>query len=219
MQINPGSMLPQRRPLPVIVLADTSTSMEGVKINTLNFALSEMTSKLSDLHDTRGQIHLGVVTFATNAQQVLPITPIEDVIMPTLSASGMTAMGAAFQMTCDILEDENQLPKRAWSPTIVLVSDGLPNDEWQEPLQRLLDSPKGKRAVRVAIGIGEDCDFDLLKAFINHPEVPVFRADQVEKITDFFRFVTFSVMSRSMAKDPNSANLPLHLLDEDNLEF
>ena len=147
------------------------------------------------------------------------MTPIEDVVMPRLPASGMTAMGSAFAITRDIIEDEDQLPKRAWAPTIVLVSDGLPNDEWKVPLQSLLNSPRGQRAVRLAIGIGEDCDFDLLKTFINHSEVPVFKANQVEKITDFFRFVTFSVMSRSMAKDPNTANLPLHLLDEDDLEF
>lgn len=45
MQINPNQFLPQRRPLPVIVLADVSTSMDGEKINTLNFALAEMHQK------------------------------------------------------------------------------------------------------------------------------------------------------------------------------
>ena len=75
MQVNLGNLVPQRRPLPVIVLADTSTSMEGAKINTLNSGLAEMHSKFLDLHDTRGHIHLSVVTFATNAQQIFPMTP------------------------------------------------------------------------------------------------------------------------------------------------
>lgn len=205
--------------MPVIVLADASTSMEGKKISTLNAAIGEMQQKFLELHDARGHIHIGIITFASNAQQILPLSPVEDVKLPTLTASGTTAMGAAFKITHQVLEDEQQMPKRSWLPTIVLVSDGQPNDDWEEPLQQLLDSSRGKRAVRLAVGIGDDCDFGVLKRFVNHTEVPVIRANDVDKLMDFFRFVTYSVMSRSTARDSNLSNLPIHMLKDDDLEF
>ncbi len=219
MQINVNDFVPNRRPLPVLVLADTSTSMEGKKISALNAAIAEMQQKFLELHDARGHIHIGIITFASNAQQILPLSPVENVLLPTLVANGTTAMGAAFKITHQVLKDEQQMPKRSWFPSIVLVSDGQPNDDWEEPLQQLLDSSRGGRAVRLAVGIGDDCDFGVLKRFVNHTEVPVMRANDVAQLMDFFRFVTYSVMSRSTAKDPNLSNLPIHMLKDDDLEF
>lgn len=219
MQINVNDFVQKRRPLPVIVLADASTSMQGEKLATLNAAIAEMQQKFMNLHDARGHIHIGIITFASNAQMLLPLSPVEDVKLPTLTASGTTAMGAAFKMAHQVLEDEKQMPKRSWLPSIVLVSDGQPNDDWEEPLQQLLGSSRGGRGVRLAVGIGEDCDFGVLKRFVNHAEVPVMRANDVSKLMDFFRFVTYSVMSRSTARDPNSSSLPLHMLNDDDLEF
>ncbi len=215
-----NDFLPQRRPLPVIVLADVSTSMEGEKIDTLNAALTEMHQKFKDVHDPRSHLHTSIITFDSNAQLLLPLTPIENVHLPTLVARGTTAMGAAFKIALQLLKDEQQIPKRSYLPSIVLVSDGQPNDDWEEPLQELLDSDRGGRAVRLAVGIGNDCDFDVLKRFVNHSEIPVVRATEVVKLMDFFRFVTMSVMARSTAKNPNSSsNLPFHLLNDDDLEF
>lgn len=220
MQINPSDFLPQRRPLPVIVLADVSTSMEGEKIATLNAALTQMHQKFLGVHDPRSHIHTAIITFGSNAQQIQPLTPVEKVKLVTLTAGGITAMGAAFQSVLELLQDETQIPKRSYLPSIVLVSDGQPNDDWEKPLQELLDSDRGKRAVRLAVGVGDDCDFDVLKRFVNHSEIPVVKAVEVSKLMDFFRFVSMSVMARSTARNPNStSDLPLHLLDDDSLEF
>jgi uncharacterized protein YegL len=139
--------------------------------------------------------------------------------MPQLQAEGTTAMGAAFGIVHAILEAPDRVPRRAWIPTLVLVSDGQPNDDWEGPLQMLLNSARGQRAVRLAVGIGADCDFQVLKRFVNHKEVPVVRAAEVSRLPAFFRFVTHSVASRSASRDPNAAPLPLNLLDEDELTF
>jgi uncharacterized protein YegL len=220
MQINPSDFLPQRRPLPVIVLADVSTSMAGEKITTLNAALAEMHQKFHTVHDPRSHIHTAIITFASNAQQIQSLTPIENVNLRPLTVGGTTAMGAAFKIALQILEDEQQLPKRSYLPSIVLVSDGQPNDDWQEPLQQLLDSHRCKNAVRLAVGIGDDCDFDVLKRFVNHAEIPVVKAVEVSKLMDFFRFVSMSVMARSTARNPNTnKDLPLHLLNDNSLVF
>lgn len=51
------------RPLPIFVLADTSGSMRGEKINELNLALREMLVALNNADDIRGKFQLCVISF------------------------------------------------------------------------------------------------------------------------------------------------------------
>ena len=73
-----------------------------------------------------------------------------------VGAAGNTPMGAAFDLVVKMVEDHAQIPSRAYRPTVVLVSDGQPNDEWREPLQRLLASDRASKASRFVLGIGDD---------------------------------------------------------------
>ena len=61
----------------------------------------------------------------------MPLTPAADVQWTPALANGMTPMGAALDIATDLIEDSDCVPRRAYRPTLVLVSDGLPNDEWQ----------------------------------------------------------------------------------------
>ena len=51
------------RPLPIFILADTSGSMRGEKINELNLALREMLNALNAADDIRGKFQLSVIAF------------------------------------------------------------------------------------------------------------------------------------------------------------
>ena len=136
-------------------------------------------------------------------------------------------MGAAFELITCLLEDKTIIPSRSYHPNLVLISDGQPTDErgrpsddWKEPLQRLLNSERASKALRFAMGIGPDADEETLKAFLTgqHPEIPVFRADET-RIQKFFRWVTVTVTSRSRRINPNNvAPIDLDNLD-DLLEF
>ena len=95
------------------------------------------------------------------------------------------------------------MPSRAYRPTLVLVSDGLPNDEWEGPLERLFGSERAAKAERFALGIGADADHDMLRRFLDDPEGRVFEAHEGREIRKFFRWVTMSVTSRSRSAEPN----------------
>jgi uncharacterized protein YegL len=193
------------RPLPVIILADTSGSMEGEKIQALNAALRESFAELGSSVDPRGEVHVAVYAFDTTVREVLPLTPASNAVAPELHASGKTAMGAAFAVLRQLLEDPDRIPRRAYNPTLVLISDGKPTDEWREPLDSLLQSQRGGRAVRLAMGIGADADKTVLQKFIDHEQIPVMHGHEAGAIQQFFRWVTFSVQARSRSKDPNDA--------------
>ena len=103
-----------------------------------------------------------------------------------------------------MIEDRAQIPSRAYRPTIILVSDGQPTDEWQAPLKRLLGAERASKAARFAMGIGDDADEAMLSAFLATPEARVYRAHEARQIKQFFRWVTMSVTQRSRSANPDS---------------
>lgn len=218
------------RALPIIILADTSGSMRGEKINELNLALREMLTALNNADDIRGKFQLCVVGFGGDVKVVQPLTDIDGLQLPELSASGNTPMGQAFDIVREMIEDRNVISSRAYAPTIVLISDGIPTDcseeiyrskdysNW-EPLQNLHSSERSSKSQRLALGIGADADFGMLKEFVNNPEIPVIKAHDASGITKFFRWVTMSTVARISSVNPNvtSTVAPMFDMDEEDI--
>lgn len=211
------------RPLPIIVLADTSGSMSvDGKIEALNKGLKDMIQSFAGESRLRAEIQVSVITFGGNQAAVsLPLTPAHQLTGFTpLTADGMTPLGGALTLLSDMIEDKDSIPSRAYRPVVVLVSDGYPNDEWQAPFQRLVKGERSAKATRFAMAIGADADEDMLSAFANDPEAPLFRAENAGDIHRFFRAVTMSVSARSQSATPNqSTPLQIQNGDEQDWEF
>ena len=196
----------EARPLPVILLLDSSGSMEGDKINILNAAVREMLQSFASEVDISAAIHVGVIQFGRTVGWHQPLLPVEDVInqWSDLTASGKTPLGQALTLLQDSLEDRNIVSSRAYRPTIVLVSDGKPTDDWGGPMAELLASPRASKAARFAMGIGADADSVILSQFIDTASgLRVFEAHEAGRIQKFFRFVTMSVTTRTRSGNPN----------------
>lgn len=214
------------RPLPIFVLADTSGSMRGEKINELNLALREMLNTLNAADDIRGKFQLSVIAFGGDVKVLQPLADIEGLILTELSAAGNTSMGQAFEMVREMIEDRNVVSSRAYTPTIVLISDGLPTDcteemyrrknyfDW-EPLVDLHNGERSSKCQRMALGIGEDADIDMLKSFIDNPEIPVIKTKDASGITKFFRWVTMSTVARMTSINPNEISVVAPMFDID----
>jgi uncharacterized protein YegL len=194
------------RPLPVIVLADVSGSMsKNGKIDVLNDAIQSMIESFAAEDHSRAEIHVAVIAFGKGGaklhQSLLPAVQIK---WNRVSAAGNTPMGAAFDLVVKIVEDHAQIPSRAYRPTVVLVSDGQPTDEWREPLQRMLASDRASKAARFVLGIGDDADPAMLAEFLADPSARVYSAHEARQIKNFFRWVTMSVTQRTRSLNPNS---------------
>lgn len=201
------------KPLPVIVLADVSGSMaENGKIEALNIALKDMIRTFAGESRLRADIQVGLITFGgPQATLHLPLAPCSKIAdFPDLSAAGRTPMGHAFALAREVIEDRTLIPSRAYRPVVILVSDGLPTDDWEQPFEALCQSERTQKASRFALAIGSDADEDMLRRFSNNPEVPVFKAHEARDIHRFFRAVTMSVTTRTASANPDSA-LPLTL--------
>lgn len=207
------------RPLPVLLLADVSGSMSiDGKIDALNDAVAEMLAAFAEEDDSRAEIHVAVITFgAREAKLHQPLAPASSVTWAPMQAAGNTPMGAAFALATAILEDRSQIPSRAYRPTLILLSDGQPNDEWRPPLQRLLSLDRAAKAARFALGIG-DADLQMLQEFLGRPDARVLQAHEARDIKKFFRWVTMTVTSRSRSATPDTF-VPAEPTSLDELDF
>ena len=109
---------------------------------------------------------------------------------------------------------------RVYTPVVVLVSDGYPNDDWEVPFARLINGERSSKATRFAMAIGADADEQMLRDFANDPEAPLFRAENARDIHRFFRAVSMSVSARSQSATPNqSTPLLIPSADDQDWEF
>ena len=210
------------RPLPVIVLADTSGSMgENGKIEALNAAMKDMVSTFAKESRLRAEIQVGLITFGGKAQMHLPLVAAHGVAgFSEFKADGVTPMGAAFDLARQLLEDKDRIPSRAYRPVLILLSDGQPTDDWEAPFKALRDSERAQKATRLAMAIGPDADEAMLKDFANDAEAPIFKAHNARDIHRFFRAVTMSVTTRTASQNPDiSTAFVVPPPDEDALDL
>lgn len=193
------------RPLPVIVLADVSGSMasEG-KITALNRAVRDMVSSFAAEEEGRAEIQVAIITFGDSSQLHTELQPAGQIEWADMSAGGLTPMGAAMELAADLIDDREAIPARAYRPTVVLVSDGIPTDDWATGLRRLTGEGRGSKAFRLALAIGGDADEGMLREFAGGPEATLYRAEDARRIRQFFEFLTMTVTHRSRSINPNA---------------
>jgi uncharacterized protein YegL len=208
------------RPLPVIILADVSGSMNADgKIDVLNHAIAEMIRAFAAEEDLRAEIHVAGIAFGGDEAKVhATLAPARTISWIPMTAVGRTPLGSALRMALALIEDQTVLPARAYRPTVVLVSDGEPNDEWEDALREFKASDRGGKAMRMALAIGADANLGVLESLVEGSGTPVFRAKDIPQITKFFRLVTMTVTERSQSVTPNQAP-PLLASSLEELDF
>jgi uncharacterized protein YegL len=213
----PGGALASR-PLHFFWLVDCSGSMAGDKIQRLNFAIKEAIPEMQKVaaENPNARVLVRALSFASGAQwHISQPTPVNDFRWQDLRAHGVTDMGKALRMIADALSVE-QMPPRGLPPVLVLISDGHPTDDFNAGLRALMDQPWGKKAVRIAIAIGDDADHDVLQKFIGHPEIEPLHAHNPADLVHFIKWASTAVLkaasspaTQTTAGIAASTNVPL----------
>lgn len=83
------------RRLLTYICIDTSGSMKGEPIEAVNVGLQSLLSALRQNPYALESVYLSISTFDTLIKNVLPLTALEDVVLPTISCpdSGATFLG------------------------------------------------------------------------------------------------------------------------------
>jgi uncharacterized protein YegL len=173
-------------------------------METLNLAVRESISPMCAVADQNpnAEVFVRVIKFSDGAQwHISQPTQLHSFRWSDLDAHGVTDMGKALALAADALKVEN-MPPRGLPPVLVLLSDGQPTDDFNSGLRQLLDQPWGKRAVRIAVGIGDDADFDVLEKFIGNAEIKPLQARTAGDLVKFIRWA--STVPLQSASNPGS---------------
>jgi len=181
------------RPVHFFWLLDCSSSMSyNGKMGALNYAVREAVPHMQDAarDNATASLLVRVVTFSTGAEwHTADPVPVHEFGWQDVEPSGGTDLGAALSLVARELETP-PMPERAMRPVLALVSDGMPTDNWHAGMRALEATPWGRRAVRVAVAIGDDADRSVLKEFLVNPELEPILAKSPKQLAQAIRWAS-----------------------------
>ena len=124
---------------------DTSGSMNGEPIVAVNAGLQALLKSLRSNPYALESVHLSITTFDSEIKEVLPMTPVADIMLPEITCpkSGATLLGAALEDICAQVQRDvrksSATEKGDWKPMLVILTDGKPTDTmaYSEVIPRL----------------------------------------------------------------------------------
>ncbi len=122
------------RRLPIYIAVDTSGSMRGEPIQSVNVGLQAMLHALRQDPNALDSVHLSIITFDIKANVVMPLTPLDQVQIPEIVTpqSGATFLGEALALLVDCVKrDVRRSTKERrgdWRPMLFIMTDGKPSD-------------------------------------------------------------------------------------------
>jgi uncharacterized protein YegL len=199
-----------RRTMTLFFLVDTSASMDGAKIGTVNAAIEEVIPMLRELSEENAdaQIKIAALEFSSGAKWLTPSGPVEpsQFHWTPIHANGLTAMGAAFDELNAKLSTKAFMKEASgsYAPAIFLLSDGAPTDDWERALDALKHNNWFKAGVKAACAISSDpseldADFDVLTEFTGSREAVLMAANPaaLKKMIKFVSVRASQVASKS----------------------
>ena len=200
------------RRLPVYILLDTSGSMRGEPIHSVNVGLQSMLSALRQDPYALESVYLSVITFDIEAKVYLPLTPLDQVQIPDLDVPnvGATFMGAALELLAQEVQQNVQKSsndvKGDWRPLLFLMTDGSPSDVYA--YQQIVPTIKQLNfATVVACAAGPKAKTESLLQLTD--QVVVLDTMDSNSFASFFKWVSASVVAcSSSAGVSDSISLP-----------
>jgi uncharacterized protein YegL len=219
-----------RKVMTLFYMIDTSESMRGSRIGTVNSAMEECRGLLREIANANddAEIKVAVMQFSSGCSWLTsPDEPIalESWNWEDLYAEGITDFGAALG-ELDRKMSRNAFLKSqtgAYAPVILLFSDGGPTDNWKKGLEQIRTNNWFRHAIRIAIDIESGSDRAVLEAFTGNSEAILEAKDQntlkkmIHKVS--VRASEFQSHSKQSADVPTSpeedaANIVKGVVDE-----
>lgn len=194
---------PPKKKLVVFFLVDTSGSMKGERIGQVNTAVQEALPEIRNLGGADADIYFAPLVFGASVDWVYQKPePVATAQWTRLSADGMTPLGEAFEKLNLKLSRTEFLasPSGSYAPVIFLLTDGYPNDDWKTALNKLKNNSWFKKSLRIGVGIGNDSDMNMIKSFVNDPELGILLSNgqDLGKMVKFILVTSSEIGSRSV---------------------
>lgn len=138
-----GISAPGEPHMACVLLLDTSGSMYGDAIDSLNRAINDFKEQTSMDELAQKRVDIAIIEFNDTARVVQDFTPLSQMQPVTLSASGCTAMGAGINLAIDKVKERNRfynsMGTPCFKPWIFMITDGAPTDDIESARQRIID--------------------------------------------------------------------------------
>jgi len=199
---------------PVVLLLDTSGSMQGDPIAQLNVGVA--TFKQEVVKDAKAslRVEVAIITFNTSAELEQDFVTVDQFKPPTLRAGGFTAMGQGIQMALRQVERRKAEYKnngvRYYRPWILMITDGEPTDTdtLQQATQQLKEAAQKNKVVMFPIGV-EGFNLSILQQVVPPPPSPQPVMLNGLKFIELFRWLSVSMKQVSASKiGDGMVNLP-----------
>jgi uncharacterized protein YegL len=191
-------------------IVDTSGSMSGTRIGAVNSAIEQTLEKLREMNadNADSKIDVALLEFSSGAKWLTPNGPVsvDNYYWNDLDADGLTYMGEAFRLLEEKLHKSSGFMSRAsgsYAPVLFLMSDGEPNDDYKTPLAKLQNNQWFKVSTKVALGIGDEANDQVLIEFTGSKEAVVRIRDGAnagEKLAKMVQFI--AITSSQVASQP-----------------
>ncbi|MEM6489673.1 MAG: VWA domain-containing protein [Pseudomonadota bacterium] len=188
------------RRLPVYLLIDTSASMTGEPIEAVKTGLDTLVSALRTDPQALETAWLSLITFDSEARELVPLTELIGFQVPPIEARGVTAYGAGLKAVTDAIHRDVQKAtaerKGDWKPIIFIMTDGMPTDDWHMAVESFAAAKPG---LVVACAAGANAALEPLQA-VTQNVVSLDTADRAS-LSAFFKWVSASIAVSSSKVD------------------
>lgn len=138
-----GIAAPGEPHMACVLLLDTSGSMCGAPIASLNKAINDFKEQTSMDELAQKRVDIAIIEFNDTARVVQDFTPLSQMQPVTLSATGCTSMGEGINLAIDKVKERNRfyndMGTPCFKPWIFMITDGAPTDDISAARQRILD--------------------------------------------------------------------------------
>ncbi|GHV08871.1 tellurium resistance protein TerY [Campylobacterota bacterium] len=195
------------RRLPVYILLDTSGSMRGEPIHSVNVGLQALLSAMRQDPYALESVHLAIITFDTEAREYMPLTPLDEANIGEITTpqSGATFLGAALELLVKCVDNEVRKTqggvKGDWRPLLFVMTDGSPSD-LQAYRDAIVEIKKRNFGSIVACAAGPKAKTELLTELTDR----VVRLDTLDSAAfiSFFGWVSASISIGSSSAGINT---------------
>lgn len=194
------------RRCPVVLLQDTSTSMQP-HVQMVNEGLQLLRNDLLADRLASQRVEIAVITFGP-VQLIQDFVTVDRWLPPRLHAEGNTPLGSALRYAVKQVRARKRAYREAgipyYRPWIWLVTDGEPTDSWQDAVDEVQAEVRGGGLEMFTIGT-DNADLNVLRK-IGAPRSPVWLREA--KYREMFVWLSQSLKPVSRGRPGEAIDLP-----------